>query len=73
MALIKLEAVTLGSVDVTEKMVQKQIEDDPSILGFGELELIDKERMPYFPHPLFRMVGCGVPARRAPQPLVLAG
>src|ERR1700733_5905259 len=45
MALIKLEPVSLDSVNVTEKMVQKQIEDDPSILGLGELELIDKERM----------------------------
>ena len=45
MVLIKLEPVSLDSVNVTEKMVQKQIEDDPSILGMGDLELIDKERM----------------------------
>jgi predicted transport protein len=45
MTLMKLEPVTLGSVDVTEKMVQKQIADDPSILGLGELELIDVERI----------------------------
>lgn len=45
MPFIKLDPVSLDSVNVTEKMVQKQIEDDPSILGLGgELELIDKER-----------------------------
>jgi hypothetical protein len=44
MPIIDLEHVSLESVGITEKMVQKQIEDDPSILGLGELELIDKER-----------------------------
>src|ERR1700722_19208457 len=44
MTLIKLESVSLNSANVTEKMVQKQIADDPSILGLGELELIDMER-----------------------------
>src|SRR5437870_1606479 len=42
---MKLESVGLGSVNVTEKMVQEQIADDPSILGLGELELRDKERI----------------------------
>src|SRR5437660_12461262 len=45
MALTKLESISLGSASVTEKMVQEQIADDPSILGLGELELKDKERM----------------------------
>ncbi len=42
---MKLESVSLSSADVTEKMVQKHIADDPSILGLGELELIDMERV----------------------------
>ena len=45
MTLMKLESVSLSSANVTEKMVQKHIADDPSILGLGELELIDKERV----------------------------
>ena len=45
MALVNLESVSLSSANVTEKMVQKQIADDPSILGLGDLELIDKERI----------------------------
>jgi len=44
MTLMKLVPVSLGSASVTEKMVQEQIADDPSILGLGELELRDKER-----------------------------
>ena len=45
MALITLQPVTLGSAKVTEKMVQEKIAEDPSILGLGELELRDKERI----------------------------
>jgi hypothetical protein len=46
MNLIKLESASLSSANVTEKMVQKHIADDPSILGLGDdLELIDKERI----------------------------
>jgi hypothetical protein len=42
---MKLEPIRLGSANVTEKMVQEQIADDPSILGLGKLELRDKERI----------------------------
>jgi len=42
---MKLEPISLSLANVTEKMLQKQIADDPSILGLGELELIDKERV----------------------------
>src|SRR5580658_5793904 len=42
---MKLEPVSLSSANVTEKMVQEQIADDPSILGLGKLELRDKERV----------------------------
>jgi hypothetical protein len=45
MPLIKLEPVGLGAAGVTEKMVQQQIADDPTVLGLGELELVDKERI----------------------------
>jgi len=45
MPLMKLEPVSLISANVTEKMVQEQIADDPSILGLGKLELRDKERI----------------------------
>ena len=45
MPLTKLEPVSLSSANVTEKMVQEQIADDPSILGLGQLELRDKERI----------------------------
>src|SRR6266498_6169587 len=45
MALMKLEPVSLSAAHVTEKMVQEQIADDPSILGLGKLELRDKERI----------------------------
>lgn len=42
---IKLEVVNLRKhPTLTEKWVQDQIADDPSILGIGELELKDKER-----------------------------
>jgi hypothetical protein len=44
MALARLESVSLGSANISEKVVQDQIVADPSILGLGELELIDKER-----------------------------
>src|SRR6266511_2712717 len=45
MPLMKLEPVSLSAAHVTEKMVQEQIADDPSILGLGKLELRDKERI----------------------------
>lgn len=45
MRLIKLESVSLFSAKVTEKMVQEKIAEDPAILGLGELELRDKERI----------------------------
>jgi hypothetical protein len=45
MPLIQLEPVSLASANVTEKMVQEKIADDPSILGLGKLELRDKERI----------------------------
>lgn len=45
MVFTKLDAVSLKSASVTEKMVQAQIADDPSILGLGKLELRDKERV----------------------------
>jgi hypothetical protein len=45
MALIRLEPVRLNSVKVTEKMLQERIAEDPSILGLGDLELRDKERI----------------------------
>src|SRR5437764_6033615 len=45
MPLMKLEPISLSSANVTEKMVQDQIAADPSILGLGDLELRDKERI----------------------------
>jgi len=45
MSLINLEPISLTSANVTEKMIQEQIADDPSILGLGKLELRDKERI----------------------------
>jgi hypothetical protein len=43
---IKLEVVNLKkNATLTEKWVQDLIADDPSILGIGDLELKDKERM----------------------------
>ena len=45
MPLMKLETISLSAAKVTEKMVQEQIADDPSILGLGKLELRDKERI----------------------------
>lgn len=42
---MKLEPISLGSANVTEKMVQDQIAEDASILGLGRLELRDKERI----------------------------
>jgi hypothetical protein len=51
MALVKLEAVSLKDTPhLTEKWVQKQLADDPTILGLGDLVLKDKER---------RQVGAG--------------
>ena len=45
MAVFKLESVSLKqSGSLTEKWVQDQIADSPSILGLGDLELKDKER-----------------------------
>jgi hypothetical protein len=45
MGFIKLEAVGLSSANLTEKQVQEQIAADPSILGLGDLELREKERI----------------------------
>src|SRR5215475_5693354 len=46
MGLFKLEAISLKqSDDLTEKWVQEQIVDDPSLLGLGDLILKDKERV----------------------------
>jgi hypothetical protein len=43
---MKLESVSLKrSPTLTEKWVQEQIADDPSLLGLGDLVLKDKERM----------------------------
>lgn len=43
---MKLESVSLKrSNTLTEKWVQDQIADDPSILGLGDLSIIDKERI----------------------------
>ena len=43
---MKLESVSLKtSADVDEKWVQKQIAEDPSILGLGDLDLRDVERI----------------------------
>jgi hypothetical protein len=45
MPLMKLEPVSLSAANITEKMVQEQIADDPSIPGLAKLELRDKERI----------------------------
>ncbi len=43
---MKLESISLKRSDkLTEKWVQDQIADDPSILGLGDLVLKDKERI----------------------------
>ena len=43
---MKLESVSIKrSEQLTEKWVQDQIADDPSILGLGDLRLIDRERI----------------------------
>ena len=43
---MKLQTISLRrSDDLNEKWVQKQISDDPSILGLGDLFLKDKERI----------------------------
>ena len=43
---MKLESVSIKrSEQLTEKWVQDQIADDPSLLGLGDLELKDKERI----------------------------
>jgi hypothetical protein len=44
MDLLKLEPVSLSAVKLPEKWVQDQIENTPSILGLGDLELRDYER-----------------------------
>jgi hypothetical protein len=45
MALFKLEAVSLKNHDtLTEKWVQQQLAEDPTLLGLGDLVLKDKER-----------------------------
>jgi hypothetical protein len=41
----KLEAVSLAAANLTEKQIQEAIGVDPSILGLGDLELRDKERV----------------------------
>jgi hypothetical protein len=45
MPFVKLEAVSLAEAGVTEKQVQDQIRATPSILGLGELEVRDYERV----------------------------
>jgi hypothetical protein len=46
MGLFKLEAVSLKDSDqLTEKWVHKQIEEDTSLLGLGDLVVKDKERI----------------------------
>ncbi len=45
LAFVKLEVVGLNSASLTEKQIQEQIAADPSILGIGDLELRDKERI----------------------------
>jgi hypothetical protein len=42
---VKTKSVRLREVGKDEKWVQKKIEDDPSILGLGNLVLIQSERM----------------------------
>jgi hypothetical protein len=39
----KVAAVTLRSVGLDEKWLQKRIEQDPSFLGLGELEIVSRE------------------------------
>jgi hypothetical protein len=45
MDLLKLEPVSLSAVNLTEKWVQDQLSEDPSILGLGDLEMRDYERI----------------------------
>ena len=46
MEMLKLQAVSLKNAEgLSEKWVQKQIADDPAILGLGDLVLKDKERI----------------------------
>lgn len=48
MGLLKLEPVNLKQSDtLTEAWVQKQVADNPSILGLGDLSLRDKERIQF--------------------------
>jgi len=43
---LKLEAVSMKHSELlTETWVQKQIAEDPTLLGLGDLTLRDKERM----------------------------
>lgn len=45
MSVFKLEAISLKqSNNLTEKWIQDQIADDPTLLGLGDLEVKDKER-----------------------------
>ena len=45
MGILKLEAVSLKHAEqLDEKWVQKQIAEDPTLLGLGDLALRDKER-----------------------------
>jgi hypothetical protein len=45
MSFVQLEAVSLNAANLTEKQIQDQIAEDPWMLGLGELELRDKERI----------------------------
>jgi hypothetical protein len=45
MGFVKLEVISLNTANLTEKQIQEQIAADPSILGLGDLELRDKERI----------------------------
>lgn len=43
---MKLESVSIKRCgEISEKWVQDQIADDPSLLGLGDLVLKDKERI----------------------------
>ena len=44
MNVFKLEPISLKASALTEKWVQDQIADDPTLLGLGDLEVKDKER-----------------------------
>jgi hypothetical protein len=42
---MKLESIIMKHTGLEEKWVQQQIADDPSLLGLGDLQLKDKERI----------------------------